>query len=248
MDHRPRTRAAVQGPAPDGDAADDAGGHQEVPGLRDDPWHRAGLRPGPGARLWGRSRHPLGLALRHNRCLATSGTTNLPVVGVLGKLRMDDRDAKVVWVKRVLGFDLALSGGLARSAALGREAKVPDARGSACRKLLERWQVAQNEATSALERIGQALVAMPEVKADPRVSASAAYRREAARSDPGSWQPPSGSVEPRASMQGPTPDWRTMRWRPSPPIASRSARRSSWRRSSALRERMSLTCRSLDLI
>jgi hypothetical protein len=86
---------------------------------------------------------------------------------------MSDRDAAIEWVKRVLGVDVAgpgtgLSEGLVRSAERGREAKASNARGIAYPKMLLRWRTAQSEAVGALDRIGKAYLAMPNVQADPR--------------------------------------------------------------------------------
>src|SRR3712207_7065671 len=44
LGQRPHARAPVQGRLPEGDRADHAGGHREVPRLRHDPRHRTGLR------------------------------------------------------------------------------------------------------------------------------------------------------------------------------------------------------------
>ncbi len=51
VDHRPRARPAVQGAPGHDDAADHAGGHREVLGVRHDPRHRPHLRLRPGARV-----------------------------------------------------------------------------------------------------------------------------------------------------------------------------------------------------
>ena len=57
---------------------------------------------------------------------------------------------------------------LTRSAERAREAAASNTRGIAYPKLLLRWRDAQSDARGALDRIGKAVLAMPDVQADPR--------------------------------------------------------------------------------
>lgn len=58
----------------------------------------------------------------------------------------------------------------AQSAARGREAGAANQRGIAYPKLLLRWRSAQAQAREAVGELGRALLAMPEVQADPRLA------------------------------------------------------------------------------
>jgi hypothetical protein len=55
------------------------------------------------------------------------------------------------------------------SAARAVDAQAANTRGIAYPKLLLRWREAQAEARGALDRIGEAILAMPDVRADPRL-------------------------------------------------------------------------------
>ncbi len=56
----------------------------------------------------------------------------------------------------------------AQSAARGRAAKTANSRGISWPKLLLRWRGAQSQAVAAVSQIGETILAIPEVRADPR--------------------------------------------------------------------------------
>ena len=73
------------------------------------------------------------------------------------------------WIMRVLGVELPVADGTGSlSAQRAQEAQAANVRGIAYPKLLLRWRSAQSEAEGALQRIGQAYLALANVKADPR--------------------------------------------------------------------------------
>ena len=81
---------------------------------------------------------------------------------------MSDGSVRDGWVTRVLGIDLDALRGTARSAERGREAQAANRRGIAYPRMLLRWRSAQAEALGALDRVGKAYLALPNVQADPR--------------------------------------------------------------------------------
>ena len=83
---------------------------------------------------------------------------------------MADPEEKAAWVRRVLGVDIGVAGGGSPSGRRGEEAKTLNVRGIAYPKLRPRSENAQSSAISALQRAGQAYLALPNVQADPRYS------------------------------------------------------------------------------
>jgi hypothetical protein len=84
-------------------------------------------------------------------------------------------DARAEWLQRVLGIavtDGSLADGAPRhsgdAAARGKAAAAENKRGIAYPKLLLRWRAAQARARGAVDDMGRTLLALPEVKADPR--------------------------------------------------------------------------------
>ena len=81
---------------------------------------------------------------------------------------MSDGSAKKDWVKRVLGVDLAGSGGPSLSEQRGLEAKASNVRGIEYPKLLLRWRGAQAVLSNSLNEISKDLLARKDVIADSR--------------------------------------------------------------------------------
>ncbi len=85
--------------------------------------------------------------------------------------------ALAAWVARVLGVAVGASGDTqaaasSASSARGQAARAENIRGIAYPMLLLRWREAQQRALSAVAQLGQTILGLPEVKADPRFSSA----------------------------------------------------------------------------